>query len=1244
MKYTRFFRPLAALAAAACLALCAALCLAFPAAAAAEDAGGRVRAGVFNFEGYHSKDEDGNLKGYGMDLLRLLSQYSHLNFAFSGYDKSWHDMQDMLKNGEIDIVSTARRTPEREEVFAFSLPVGRNHTVLMRKLQNTRLRAGDYDTYNGMKIGVVAGSSQNRHLPDFARDKGFTYTLVEYESPAELAEALQRGDVDAVLSSNLRKPNNETLLDIIKSDNFYIIARKENQKIIDEINDAIEQMNLNEGDWQNRLYYRHYGPELPDRPEFSPGEQAYMDAVKRGDKAITVTARGDNAPYSYVEDGRLKGVLPEYFERVMQVAGLPYSLVVPPARGDSAPDASPGGSPAGSPHGAQGNAQENGEPPADVVLDRLAPDSADEDAPSPGFASDPYLVTGLARVTRADHTGPVRKLALPTGTPLDVPPSLLQDAKVRAYPSPEEAMRAVQRRDADAAYVLPLTAQMFVNRDPGGGLTYTMMGDGGASFRMYVPATVDHELSTILKKAVRGVPAGTLNQIGASHTSYNAGEMSLWHYLHANPEIMTVGASVIMLAASLFLIVVLRGRWNRRLLTATEHANQELSSQLAIVEALSRDYSNVLAINADKGTAGLIKISGFGTGNGQAAPGEERPYGPLLETYIAQKVHPEDQDYLKDALSLANIRNQLAENDEYSGTYRIVENGETQYFQFTLVRPHENENRDYDFILAGLRNIDDMIRREQEQKQALAEALEKSRYASAAKTAFLNNMSHDIRTPMNAIIGFTALASSNADNVPMVQRYLGKIMTSGNHLLSLINDVLDMSRIESGKVKIEEQEVSLPSILHDLRTIVQADVRSKQLDFQIDTLNVVNETIFCDRLRLNQVLLNILSNAMKYTQPGGKVSVRVIQVTPAEDGRATFEFRVRDSGIGMSKEFLKHVFEPFEREQTTTVSGIQGTGLGLAITKNIVDMMGGSIAVESETGKGSEFAVTFTFRVAEEDVSEKLLPQYEGTRALVVDDDINTCTSLSKMLSEMGLRPDWTTLGKEALVRTQFASEQNEAYGAYFIDWIMADMNGIELTRRLRKTVPPEVPIIILTAYDWTDIEEEGREAGVTAFCSKPIFLSNLRNILVSPVTPDEEVEAQPEAQESFVGKRLLLAEDNEMNQEIAQMILENAGFTLDIVENGQLAVDRMRDMPAGTYDLVLMDVQMPVMDGYAATRAIRDLEDPIRSGVPIIAMTANAFDEDREEAINSGMNGYVAKPIDIKKLMETLDEFLRQR
>ncbi|MDE7107323.1 MAG: response regulator, partial [Clostridiales bacterium] len=345
--------------------------------------------------------------------------------------------------------------------------------------------------------------------------------------------------------------------------------------------------------------------------------------------------------------------------------------------------------------------------------------------------------------------------------------------------------------------------------------------------------------------------------------------------------------------------------------------------------------------------------------------------------------------------------------------------------------------------------------------------------ANKAKTTFLNNMSHDIRTPMNAIIGFTSLAASHIDNKEQIKNYLGKIMTSGNHLLSLINDVLDMSRIESGKVKIEEKETSLPEIMHDLKTIVQADVKSKQLEFYIDTLDVTNETIICDKLRLNQVLLNILSNAMKYTKPGGMVSVRVAQTSEATDGRATYRFNIKDTGIGMSPEFLKHVFEPFEREQTSTVSGIQGTGLGLAITKNIVDMMNGTIEVESEVGKGSEFIVTFSFRVADGPVEVQRLEQLENLKALVVDDDVNTCVSVSKMLSSIGMRPDWTTLGKEAIVRTKFALEQKEPYSAYIIDWLMPDMNGIELVRRIRKVIGDTAMVIILTAYDWSDIEKE---------------------------------------------------------------------------------------------------------------------------------------------------------------------------
>jgi CheY-like chemotaxis protein len=527
---------------------------------------------------------------------------------------------------------------------------------------------------------------------------------------------------------------------------------------------------------------------------------------------------------------------------------------------------------------------------------------------------------------------------------------------------------------------------------------------------------------------------------------------------------------------------------------------------------------------------------------------------------------------------------------------------------------------------------------ERKQKKMVEQALVKAEAASKAKTNFLNNVSHDIRTPMNAIIGFTKLATTHIDNQDKVKDYLSKIMASGNHLLSLINDILDMSRIESGKIHLNETECNLSEQMHDIRSIIQADIKEKNMDFYIDAVDVFDEDVFCDKLRLNQILLNLLGNALKFTNPGGRIDVRITEKPIDSKEIANYEFRVKDSGIGMSREFVKRIFEPFEREQTSTISKVQGTGLGMSITKNLVDMMGGTIQVFSEKGKGSEFIVTIPLKKVEKKKDTILVEELRGVRALVVDDDFHMCKSVTNTLIQFGMRAEWTMNGREAISLSKQAISQKDEYQAYIIDWIMPDINGVDVVRQIRKEVGEHIPIIILTAYDWVEIEQEAMEAGVTAFCQRPLFISDLRKCLMKVMNlvqmNSEEIK---EEEKHFHGEKILLVEDNILNQEIAVEILENHGFLVEVAKNGAQAVDMVSQSKAGDIDTILMDIQMPVMDGYEATKAIRSLSNQALANIPIIAMTANVFEEDRKKARDVGMDGYLAKPIDIPVLLETL-------
>ena len=692
----------------------------------------------------------------------------------------------------------------------------------------------------------------------------------------------------------------------------------------------------------------------------------------------------------------------------------------------------------------------------------------------------------------------------------------------------------------------------------------------------------------------------------------NAGMDTLWR---RTIEIVAVIACLLMV---LFIaLIVYRSR------DALRRKDTELLYKDELFTRLSRNVDDVFLM-MDAETSRVDYVS----------PNIERLLGVPLEQVqqdirALRALHPKDSpDHDKNFL--AGV--QCGEQCEWNADYAHQQTGERRWFHVVAMGSEVAGRTKYILVMSD-RTADRKI------NQALSEAVAAAEAASRAKSTFLSNMSHDIRTPMNAIIGFTTLAVSNIDNQERVKDYLTKTLSSSRHLLALINDILDMSRIESGKLQLEETEVNLPEMLHDIKTIVSGQIHAKQLELYMDALDVTDEDVYCDRTRMGQILLNLLSNAIKFTPAGGTVSVRVRQLAGTVRDCAQYEFRVRDNGIGMSPEFAQKIFEPFERERTSTVSRIQGTGLGMAITRNIVEMMGGTIKVQTEKKRGTEFIICLPLRVQTGTRREEKIAELSGLKALVVDDDFNTCDSVAKLLTRVGMRAEWTLSGREAVLRARQSIELGAPCRAYIIDWRLPDMNGIEVTRQIR-SLNNDTPIIILTAYDWSDIEAEAKAAGVTAFCSKPMFLSDLRDTLLTAIGHMQTAEEQdilPGKNADFCGRHILLVEDNELNREIAMTILHEYGFLVDIAENGAVAVEKVRTSDPGHYDLVLMDVQMPVMDGYTATQRIRALKDPARAAVPIVAMTANVFEEERKQAFDCGMNGFLSKPIVVEELIDAL-------
>lgn len=527
------------------------------------------------------------------------------------------------------------------------------------------------------------------------------------------------------------------------------------------------------------------------------------------------------------------------------------------------------------------------------------------------------------------------------------------------------------------------------------------------------------------------------------------------------------------------------------------------------------------------------------------------------------------------------------------------------------------------------------------QMEELEKAREEAVHATRAKSEFLSNMSHDIRTPMNAIVGMTAIAVANIDDKKQIQNCLKKITLSSKHLLGLINDVLDMSKIESGKLTLHIEQISLREVMDSIVNIVQPQIKEKKQHFSVHIRNVEAEDVYCDSVRLNQVLLNFLSNAIKFTPEGGYIEISLYEEpSPIGDTYVRVHIKVKDNGIGMSDEFKKTIFEAFTREDSKRVQKTEGTGLGMAITKYILDAMEGTVEVNSKQGEGTEFHVILDLEKVLVQEEEMILPDWH---MLVVDDDEQLCESVIHALKDIGINAEWTLDGEAAVELVKERHKQQNDFQIILLDWKLPGMDGIETARSIRTQMGGDIPILLISAYDWNEIEHEAREAGITGFISKPLFKSTLFYGLRQFAETDNEIETQLSEKEiDLTGRKILLAEDNDLNWEIAEALLTERGLELEWAENGQICVDKFKRSPVGFYDAVLMDIRMPVMTGHEAAREIRAL-DREDADIPIIAMTADAFEEDIKRCMESGMNAHVAKPIDIREVERQLDKFIKK-